>query len=81
MGDSGQPCRVLLDIEKAFDRWPLTRTFAVGEEYKASIKFSMRPLSPRAISVFDIKSQATLSNAFSASRERKKPAWWLVVSQ
>lgn len=31
-GERGQPCRVPFDNEKEFNRWPLTRTLAVGEE-------------------------------------------------
>lgn len=36
-GESGQPWRVPFDTEKAFDRQPLTWTFAVGPEYNAEM--------------------------------------------
>lgn len=54
MGERGHLWRVTLDIEKAFNRWPLTRTFAVSEEYSATIKFSIHSRSSRATSVSDM---------------------------
>lgn len=36
-GESGQPWRVPLGMEKVLDSRPLTLILAVGDEYKASI--------------------------------------------
>lgn len=64
---------VPLWTEKALDRWPLTPTLALGLAYKESMKALICVLIPKTPRTTSIKSQATLSNGFSASTARKKP--------
>lgn len=45
-GDDGHPCRLLLLMAKAFDRWPFTHTLAEGVEYNALISAYVRGRSP-----------------------------------
>lgn len=39
IGETRQPCLVPLWMEKAFDRWPLTQTLAVGVVIKLNMRF------------------------------------------
>lgn len=53
-GERGHPWRVPLDIEKAFDRRPLTLILAVGEVCRARIIRSMLGGKPMVRSVASI---------------------------
>lgn len=48
-GERGHPWPVPFDMEKAFDRWPLTWTFAIGVEFNARMEFSMQFGMPGAL--------------------------------
>lgn len=79
--DKLQPCHVPLLMEEAFDRWPLTRTFAVGLADRAIIKRVKRLPKPISCKTAINESQASWSNALSMSNDKKKPSCLEFVSQ
>lgn len=70
-GESGHPCLVPLAMLNGVDVIPDVQTRALGEEYRFSIAVRIVPDSPNLHMTFSMYFQLTLSNAFSASRERK----------
>lgn len=69
--ERGHPCLVLLQIVNGLDSNPLASTHTEGKEYKALIAEIMFPWKPDLEKVLKTNPQLILSNAFSASRDKK----------
>lgn len=71
-GDRGHPWHVPFDIWKGAESMSATLMRAEGAEYNAIMAVDMDILKPNVMSTSLIYPQCTLSNVFSASRDRSR---------
>lgn len=71
-GDRGHPWNVPFDIWKGEESISATYTRAEGAEYNAIMADNIGSLKPNLMSTSLIYPQCTLSNAFSAFRDRSR---------